>query len=442
MEKKKDRDIVDKIIDRLKSDEELPYREGAWERFRATKLTKKRRFSPMWAAAALCLLGTFGSYWLWDKQDGAHVSQSVDTEQFAVGSQENTPASSRTETEREPNVGTNNQRTDEIELFEEGGLITYQPSDRTKTDGELPYLISSVNPEVDRSPRVIMPDLALSRQQVTGMQSRPSVRGPISLENHVLAQDHQTMTVQVEEVNGQNKHFRLSEKFSLGLVVSPSRTDQRVNFGGGLLLSYNIGKNLSIRTGATFHQYEVGILKDPVQSAPMEVAKTSDRPLQAENFYSAAGRQSSMMAGLPLIPNVNAVSGNVQTIDIPLEAKYTIYKGFYAGAGVSYAAILNQTRYAHYVENVNADPYAKGLPTNEAEMRTAVQPVTQTIESASNNVNPSGFGGFVNMSLGKDIKVGRSVSLSLEPYVKLPVGNFRRADMNYTNSGVRIITNF
>ncbi|WP_066751284.1 hypothetical protein [Sphingobacterium populi] len=204
------------------------------------------------------------------------------------------------------------------------------------------------------------------------------------------------------------------------------------------MLSYNVTKQLSVRTGASFQQYEVGTLRDPSQIASMEVAASPDRPLQTD--VGMAG--SSLMARVPLIPNVNAITGMVRTIDIPLEAKYSFYKGLYAGAGISYATVLGQQRFAHYIENVNANPYGAGLPSNESEMRAAVQPVVRTMESANTNVNSSGFGGFVNMSVGKEMKLKRGPSVSLEPYVKLPVGSFKRADMNYTNGGLRIITNF
>jgi len=48
----------------------------------------------------------------------------------------------------------------------------------------------------------------------------------------------------------------------------------------------------------------------------------------------------------------------------------------------------------------------------------------------------------VNFSIGKEMRVNKRMNLSVEPYVKLPVGSFKQADMNYTNGGIRIITNF
>ena len=438
---KKNRDIVDKIIERLRSNGELPYREGAWERFRATKLKKKRKLAPLWAAATLCLLGASAGYWILNRPSGVDTLMDS-TEQLVSGDQVERAKQQQThpDIESEPVVTPDGASSQGSPLSET--LVYLQPLQEGVGNEELPYVISSTISGIGREIPQVTSSLVLSPQWAIVVPKEPATRGAVSLENHILAQDHHTMTVQAQEVDGQDKRFRLNEKFSLGLVVSPSATDRRTNVGGGLLLSYNISNRLSIRTGAAFHQYEVGVLKDPVQSAPVEVARTSERPLRAEAGFYASNGTAHMMSYVPLIPNVNAVSGNVQTIDIPLEAKYTVYKGFYASAGMSYAAILNQKRFAHYVENVNTDPYAKGLPANEAEMRNAVKPVTQTIESASNNVNPSGFGGFVNMSLGTEMKVGKSVSLSLEPYVKLPLGNFKRADMNYTNGGVRIITNF
>ena len=100
-----------------------------------------------------------------------------------------------------------------------------------------------------------------------------------------------------------------------------------------------------------------------------------------------------------------------------------------------YSAIINQRREAKYIEQVssNAIPFSKAA---------TVQAITKTINSAENNVNTNGFSGFVNISLGKKVNVRNGVNLAIEPYLKVPVGQYRRADMDYTNGGIRIMTNF
>ncbi|MCL7987220.1 hypothetical protein M8998_04605 [Sphingobacterium sp. lm-10] len=433
----RERDIVDRIVDQLKSSEELPYEDGAWERFRKDHLPKTtaKRILPLWiSTAAACAVLMMLGLWYFN-------SDIPDLDQPALSSratkQVQAPVIETPETPsvfNEPIIPQNTHVGESVSLLpKDSRLHTVEVVESWIFPMQKQTILAA-------SPVDINNDIKLSDSKLYfHPDQEEAVLTESGLLPSVFADSKGVQTNARKEVMGESKHFRFTDRFNLGVVVAPSSTDQKVNFGGGLMLSYNVTKNLSVRTGATFHQYEVGSLRDPIQSATMEVAATApERPLPTDMPVFS----NAMMARMPLIPNVNSVTGMVRTLDIPVEAKYSFYKGIYAGVGVSYAAVLDQQRFAHYIENVNANPYANGLPSNESELRAAVQPVVRTLESANTNVNSAGFGGFVNMSLGKELKIRRGPSVSLEPYVKLPVGNFRRADMNYTNGGIRVITNF
>lgn len=435
----REKDIVDRIIDQLKASDELPYQDGAWERFRAVhirKTTAKRVF-PLWiSTAAACAVLTIGGLWYFksDHADIKNRNQIAQSNDEAPAPTVETPAVQRPETpiggsSDSPHIASNlylsfvekGQRLAVMEVIESSAFTLQKLKLASVSAGDINNTIRLSNKRLyfysDQEDAIFVESGQL-----------PSV----------FADSKVAQTAAMKEVVGDSKRFRFNDRFNVGLVVSPSSTDQKMNFGGGLMLSYHVTKQLSVRTGATFNQYEVGTLRDPSQVASMEVAAVSERPLQTDMPVLS----NALTSRMPLIPNVNSITGMVRTVDIPVEAKYSFYKGLYAGVGVSYAAVLGQQRFAQYIENVSANPYVSGLPSNESELRAAVQPVLRTVESANENVNTSGFGGFVNMSIGKELKIRRGPSVSLEPYVKLPVGNFRRADMNYTNGGIRVITNF
>lgn len=436
-----EKDIVDRIVEQLKASTELPYEEGAWERFRKDHLgkTTRKRVIPLWvrSAAACAALAVLGLWYFHAESDlDQPTLSSTSTEQVAPSRSDKLPTPPA---EEKAVIVPNLVPTQLMESYQP--VYSAAPNSRLSAihvveSWMMPTQAALVAQSVD-----IHNDVKLSKSKLSFLpdtdDSEVSERGDGAFPS-VFADSKGVTTTAMKEVVGESKRFRFSDKFNVGLVVAPSSTDQKVNFGGGLMLSYNVTKQLSVRTGASFQQYEVGALRDPSQVASMEVAAAPERPLQNDVGLSS----KSLMARVPLIPNVNSVTGMVRTIDIPVEAKYSFYKGLYAGVGVSYAAVLGQQRFAHYIENVNSNPYVAGLPSNESEMRAAVEPVVRTMESANANVNSSGFGGFVNMSVGKELKVRRGPSVSLEPYIKLPVGSFKRADMNYTNGGLRIITNF
>jgi len=91
---------------------------------------------------------------------------------------------------------------------------------------------------------------------------------------------------------------------------------------------------------------------------------------------------------------------------------------------------------------VNKETFTDGYPENKQQAEETVKPITKSVESMENNVNTNGFSGFVNFSLGKEVKMNKRVGISVEPYLKIPVGQYRRADMDYTNGGIRIMTSF
>lgn len=453
----KEKDIVKEIVEAIRTADQPVYREGAWERFKSEKLASSSGSNAAWWSAAAAILLVFGGGLMWfigsQRDLGTGARNNDIALQKSISPKLNSSVHPQDRDLSEELSGTSSSAVaNALERQSQEGtllLTTSAPTVNERMRGQQQLANTEFfDPlSVEVMPRYLSVSQPLS-SRVTAPSGRMAAAQKLSeqmpvvaLEQMVLAQNHWRGTTQGKEVDGESKRFKFTDRFSLGLVVSPNRTDQRSNFGGGLLFSYSIGKRLKVRTGATFNQYEVGMLTDPSHPISHEVAKAEDMPV------ADAGGETSFLASfsagrMALIPNVNAVTGNVQTIDVPVEAALDVYKGFYVSGGLSYSAVLNQERFAHYVENVNANPYSKGLPATEEELRQSTQPVTRTIESAVQNVNATGFGGFVNMSVGKDIKFSKGVSFSVEPFVKIPVGSFRRADMNYTNGGFRIITNF
>src|SRR5690606_23177620 len=132
-------------------------------------------------------------------------------------------------------------------------------------------------------------------------------------------------------------------------------------------------------------------------------------------YVSCSGAPRSLHS-FPTRRSSDLITGFVKSVDIPLEVKVNDNSNtFYAAAGLSYSAIFNQKREAHYVENLNQVTFSEGYPENKQQAEAAVKPITRTIESAEENVNSNGFNGFVNLSVGRNVKLNRRVGLSVEP---------------------------
>lgn len=436
---KNDKEIIDEIVNRLKSRPEVEYRQGAWEGFKdqhSIGATKMRQI-PRWAAAAAAALLLFGIGTLYYfnesvvTPEGTAIRMASDAQ-----SQANKELPSQEEkiekTAKAVATTTSTSRT----LF---GLQDKRASERLE---QLPPLMADVKTIDSRPITITADDISLMHDEIR----KYSNIGASDVQSYATTVEHLTLAttaipksdVSVREVENisQNRNVRFGDKFDLGLYVSPQSTGDKMNVGGGLTLAYNLTSKISLRTGASYNSYEVGRLKNP--NAADSYESVFVRNDMDKNMLNSPSAETSKM----MVPNVNAVTSIVQSVDVPLELKYNVGKSLYAVAGVSYSAIIGQERNAHYIENVNAETFSTGFPENEKQMQTAVKAVTKTVKSADKSVSTNGFNGFVNFSVGKKVKVNNRFGVSVEPYFKIPVGEYRRADMDYTNGGIRIMTNF
>lgn len=443
---KENKDILQKIIIGLKNAPEMEYKEGAWERFKALekKGQKPGRGSLGWIAAAASVLIAFGLAFyflntpdsprgdeivtsshttpqeiLEEKAEGAVSDRSIDKEEEEnlTGQLETiaeTLAALDSEAKRKvannlPDMAGNTQR---IEI-----LTDWKGGDKTKT---LP-LANKNDP--------------LTGIKLAEIEKKVLTKKTVSLDNMTFAMENygQTQLQSGKEPLVTDKaEFSFSQRFQFGAFVSPVRTENKLNFGGGLLFGFAITPHLTVRTGLAFNQYEVSQMKNP--NVDKEAGRLQSSISKDGFEKSAAANSGDVLNRQIMVPNINSVTSKVQSFEIPLEFQYNIGAGFYASGGASYAKVYNQRRYAHYQEIERIS-----LQGNTQEIKR----VNKTVVSAEKNISNQNFGGFVNLSLGKEIGLKNNrFSLSVEPYFKLPIGEFKHTDLNYTNGGVRIITNF
>jgi hypothetical protein len=428
--KDSNKELIDLIRERLKNVEELPYKEGAWEAYKAKyePTRKVRLLAPLWVAAAVAALAGF-TFLFHDWSDSTEPISVVETRQENVKS---VPMTDDEVTGKPLIIEETNRLASASVQNNEGGRKDVVTLDRIDIQtlelaplGNIPVLTREIKtPDLmvfreDSKPAAV---LAWDDDLIAGQQIDPNFAYQSEAARHLSP-----------------KKLRLTDRFELGAFVSPSTTDRSFDLGGGLVFAYRFNDKLAIRTGASFNQYEVGMLKSHVQEVGEEKKQEAAPIKNTDKVISKEA--SSLRTDNFFIPNLNAVTGKVQTLDIPLEIRYNVTKQFYATGGVSYAAVLSQERFDHYEESARILTYSSASDSEKPAQNT-VTTVETTVKSSDENINPNGFGGFVNFSIGKRTNIGKTMKVSVEPFVKLPVGQFRRADMNYTNGGIRIITSF
>lgn len=450
MEDSKKKELIEVIKERLKKAEPIPYKEGAWEAYRAKYEPVKTARLPaaFWSAAAALAVAAFASLFFLKE----------DTSESLV-SEKNNPVIAQTS----PNTVLQSPQRDDATVQRSlsapitknstsisGFVAPESPADAMlRQHSFLQVSLAKSNASAISSGKGInVGKLDADRTFATGTAHMDLGDVPLeeSMLGHefILAQQSGANVARRQESDMQlsPKKFKVSQKFEFGAFLSPSTTTQSFDVGGGLMLAYQLSDKVAVRTGASFNQYEVGILGSDLARSSMQHDLQQSAPEVGPSGAALVSKEVPYRANNLLLPDLNSVSGKVQTLDIPLEFKYNVGKQFYATGGVSYAVVLSQERFNHITEYTGVPTYSSASDSDQPTNQPAASSVERTLQSSDNNVNTNGFGGFINFSIGRKTKLTKSVKLSIEPYVKMPVGQFKRADMDYTNGGLRVITNF
>ncbi|GHE41834.1 outer membrane beta-barrel protein [Sphingobacterium griseoflavum] len=441
MEENNKKELIEVIKARLQNADPIPYKEGAWETYRAKYEPKQRRVSlAYWSAAAALAAVAFTTLFLLKENT---VDVLVPTQRDAqVVQQEKSPITILPQQEPQESVpsfygapvNVDRQHLQDIAVADNRQpTLDKMSMVAVLLDTPRPLLSRLLMLDTERTIAIGRPQLVTTDAMVEGSNLGSAF---------VLAQQVVDGNLQQQEAGLRlsPKKFDMNNKLEFGAFLSPSTTSQSFDVGGGLLMAYQLSDKVAVRTGASFNQYEVGVLGSDL--AQQNRGDFYNAPEVGASGAALVSKDVPYRANNLLLPDLNSVSGKVQTLDIPLEIKYNVGRQFYATGGVSYAVVLSQERFNHITEYNGVPTYSSASDSDQPTNQSAASGVERTLQSSDNNVNTNGFGGFVNFSIGRKTKLTKSIKLSIEPYVKMPIGQFKRADMDYTNGGLRVITNF
>ena len=444
------KEIIEDIKNKLKEMPELPYKEGSWERYKSlhtntsdAKGAKVHLIKKLSIAAAFLFVGSVG-YILYLNNQNEYPAESILSDRSIsadkdVLDQVDLDSYNKIESMTQDDIHKNINTSTSILTNKDLSRNDVHIASLRPVNGSLQLVDNSM-----LSTNHSLENIEKAHVIVPKIITNENLRMEKVNENwQTLAQSNPEHVIQKHNNNQylgqQSTKFGFKNKFELGLYVSPYKTSDEFNVGAGFLVAYNISKNISVRTGSSYNSYTVGQLKDPNASDSYEVVTVSEDMAYNKGMVVA---ESSAVSSKMLLPNINAVVGKIESIEIPLEVTYKFNKGLYTSVGASYSAIISQNRKAEYINNKEMSSLKDNvaLIPNKANEVNAVQ--TSIVESSISNVSTSGFNGFINLSIGKKLEMQKNFKISVEPFVKIPVGQFRNSDLDYTNSGVKIITSF
>lgn len=217
---------------------------------------------------------------------------------------------------------------------------------------------------------------------------------------------------------------KAENKWDLGLMVAPSiGNDKKLNMGYGVSMEYAVSKKVSISSGISYNQMGA--------SKVIGGGGGSSNPMDAP---------ASAMALVQETKRLKSVDANLVGLDIPLEIKYHISDRFYTNVGVSAFAILNQKQNNNYIEGrLEGESLDLG---NASAFKSVFKESTVSEAVPSEEIKNDKYLGFYNLSIGYKQKVSGKNSLSIEPFMKLPIKEYSKENLRLIGTGIRLKFDF
>lgn len=415
-------ELIHRMAETLRQHTE-PYRPGAWEQFKAQYGQPKRTVSALvryagWVAAAMLLV--VSGWFLFNQTP----ENNLDISRTAAESPRAQSGSKLREAEGA--AQRSSQRT------EESAPVVAMPTDRKESARRL----ALVNDEqetvpVSRVPSAEVAEIPVAAAETPLAEQRAAREEPLRTDRQAQADRPgplEALPMEREAVRTARRH---TGKWDLGLVVSPSLTTERVNMGGGITVAYRLSEKFSLSSGASIGEWGLAQQAGTPQYAQRASLDVNEPVTGNAGFITDASQYKE----------VTAVTSNVLALDIPLDLRYHFTDRFYTSAGISFVTILNEQRTNHFIDRINQPTFGEGNSSHKDPV-ASTQAVYSSERAGVQPLEGKGYAGFVNFSVGRTVPLSRRVSISLEPYFKLPVGRLSREDMDFTNGGIRIITGF
>ncbi|TDO22423.1 hypothetical protein [Pedobacter duraquae] len=223
----------------------------------------------------------------------------------------------------------------------------------------------------------------------------------------LLMKEKQT---QVAKTTPKTPKKSLESKWDFGVEVLPTVTSSALNVGAGLLTAYKLSDHFSLGTGVAYTGLGSSVAHQPGISA-----------LDSKQLQS--------------------VSSTYRAIDIPINLVYNLNKKVYTSVGVSYINVVEERATNTFVSEQRSSYYSSS-PSGSSQ--TSIGFETQKTQESAQTQTLKGMGslGFFNFSVGRKQEVFNKYHISIEPFIKVPVGKLSQQDLKLTNGGMKFKIEF
>lgn len=409
MENKRDR-IIEEIRESLVN-YELPYEEGAWERFREkqheAELIPVRKIKEvpfihigriMAVAASLIFVISIVSVFRAYHSDNRLIVAKVVRVNPDNGE-------NRKGQESLPSIGQEERANEEVKAYNkvkavDSQIVNLEVGSDLKVESLEEKGISIVSipepkePEQEGKEQMVLTE---NKKPITDIKNTEPFNPFENLEDEVLLS---------ENAGNSNSGSDNNENWKFGVELSSSFISDKMNYGGGVFTERKLSDKISLTSGLVFTK------------------------INAANEIGPVGISSSTRKV--------GVESSMQALDIPLSIVYQVNDGFYASMGVSLLTVLDENKSYQYETDVVSTSLVKDPKTGvestvySTVTRQYTEPVQEVDSKGSNNI------GYFNLSIGKKQSFYGKTQLLLEPFLKLPISRLSDEEVKLMNAGLKI----
>ncbi|HOZ84885.1 MAG TPA: hypothetical protein PK191_05305 [Niabella sp.] len=443
-------DFLQHIKTTLRNHEE-PYEEGAWEHFAKSQNSPVKKLGILafwkWAAAAAILVG--GLFWFINQPQKPLVDHSATVATQEKENKNSSIPDKNFDLSNEFNKNDETARLTDV-INQTGGISLANDSHKKRNEVISPSYIKQL-PQLNKNNMQLGDTQSnfVHSDKVGIQKPEPEKREEaIIAQNNTIASNAQQEKIiskpdagnpitQTTYAKTTASHKEKNNRWQPGLYISPLMSDEGLNLGYGLSVSFAVNDKVKIRSG-------IAHTKVSASRSFQDANGTLDAPGTFAESKTEARATTNNIVNSQQTSVLQQVNGSISGIDIPMELNYMLTKKWYATAGVSGLIVLDDNKNYTYLDSRNVKISVqtnKGTIKEDKSIQLSNSYETSQAQlPVSNEATP--FLGFYNFSLGYKQKIFNKNEVSIEPFIKVPMSTNNQHNLNYTGTGIRLRFDF
>lgn len=451
MQDRFDKELADRIKQVFDTYEDDSANHG-WEELRKKFPEKKNRSTLIyWLTSAAAVLVLIAGAWLFTRQDVTSEKLALDPVHKEIRPDRKDSSSVEKAPEIEPqsgllakkdpgNTGTRSMTSTPASRIERDTVIRITPASPLPGSNTAGELIAHATTSTDKSAvKTSASDSTADKISPAAIEGRKN-DSPVMAQNespkpkispgggkpdsYVELEQEKRAIAKSENEKRERQKNKLSFSLFAGSFVSYAEgSKSSMNSGVGVTSEFGITSKLKITTGVSLAQNTLKYDKKlPEQAASMFLASS----MSTSQDLMVAGPEAKTSA---INYSINGYDASLLGLDVPINLKYTFVEKkneLYVVAGLSSNFFFDESYTYAYEYNSLIDNSFESSPD-------------KTTTSTSSTFD---FARMLNFSIGYGYPVGKQSKLSVEPFLKYPLGGMGAQNLRFGSAGLNLKWSF